>query len=276
LESSYACAFANYDNRELVSGYKWSDANNNGVKDEGEDGVKGWTITATDLSKSEFSDVEAETDVTGYYSMLLPRNGEWVITEENRSGWTQTAVYQNGRKLTTESEEGGSITECSFYLGEKVGRVIATFEGEGEILRNRCDFLNHQESRGGSSSGTRVRERATPAPLVLGASTSTPRCEAHLTGYLKMGEEASSTEVLKLQVFLNAAGIKTPLTGIFEAETDAAVRIFQMKHKAEVLTPWYKAKLSPDETPTGWVYKLTRWKINNIVCPGSEAYPVLN
>jgi acetoacetate decarboxylase len=98
----------------------------------------------------------------------------------------------------------------------------------------------------------------------------------YLNDYMRMGKEASSTQVTKLQVFLNAVGITAPLTGVFDAATDAAVRSFQMKHKAEVLTPWYMAKIVPHENPTGWVYQLTRWKINNIVCPGSEAYPVLN
>ncbi|MBY0538340.1 peptidoglycan-binding protein [Patescibacteria group bacterium] len=277
-EYSYSCDFYNVDDREEVTGYKWNDENNNGVKDDSEVGVQGWTITASDNTKAGYSPVSAVTDANGYYSMMLPSDGNWVITEELRSGWTQTAVYENGYKLTEETEEGGSIAECSLNLRSKYTKVAVLDEVTAPELYNRCDFLNYQEPRrsGGSSSGTRVRERATPQSLVLGAATGTPACGMYLQDYMRMGNAASTTQVTKLQVFLNAVGITAPLTGIFDAGTDAAVRAFQMQYKPEVLTPWYLAKLVPHENSTGWVYQLTRWKINNIVCPGSEAYPVLN
>lgn len=277
-EYEYRCDFYNEDNREEVSGYKWSDVNNDGIKDESEGGVEGWTITATDVSENEYTAVSADTDANGFYSMMLPSNGSWIITEEARSGWIQTAVFENGMKLTDETEEGGTTTECSLYLGSKYTKVAISDEIVALELYNRCDFLNYQEPRrsGGGSSGTKVKDRSTPTPQVLGASTTAPACGMYLNDYMRQGKEASSTEVTKLQIFLNAVGIKLEVTGMFDAATDAAVRKFQGDHKAEVLTPWYLAKLVPHENPTGWVYQLTRWKINNIVCPGSEAYPVLN
>lgn len=276
-EYDYSCDFYNYDDREEVSGYKWSDDNNNGVHDEGEEGVAGWTITATDISGYEFTAITTTTDGNGFYSMLLPADGEWVITEETRSNWTQTAVYKNGYQLFEDTEEGAPMTECTFEFNTvyaaKVSDVsvsVVDFE-----LYNRCDFLNHKEERRSGGGGTRVKDRA-PQGEVLGAATSTPSCSMYLHDYMRMGKEASSTEVTKLQVFLNAVGIKVEVTGMFDAATDAAVKAFQAQHKADVLTPWFKAGIVPHENPTGWVYQLTRWKINNIVCPGSEAYPSLD
>mgnify|MGYP000008533503 CR=1 FL=1 len=70
--------------------------------------------------------------------------------------------------------------------------------------------------------------------------------------------------------------ILLPITGVFDAATDAAVKEFQATHQADVLMPWFEAGLMSHANPTGYVYKTTRWKINNIVCPGSEVLPELN
>jgi peptidoglycan hydrolase-like protein with peptidoglycan-binding domain len=74
---------------------------------------------------------------------------------------------------------------------------------------------------------------------------------------------------MKLQIFLNAVGIVVPITSVFDEATDQAVRTFQLKYLVDVLTPWDISEA------TGYVYKTTRAKINNMVCPGSEAVPQL-
>jgi hypothetical protein len=281
----YLCNFYNVDEREEITGFKWNDENNNGVKDEGEEGVAGWTITATDMSDTgAMAPVTTVTAGDGSYTLLLPPTGDWKITEENRSGWTQTAVYLNGRSSYVVIEDGAPIpfTSCEFNFTPRLeDKSEALLTAEVIDGGPTCDFLNYETPRrsgGGSSSGTRVGSRtpSVPTGAVLGAATSTPQCGIYLNEYMRTGNAASTTEVTRLQVFLNAVGINAPLTGIFDAGTDAAVRTFQAQHKAEVLTPWFLAKIVPHENPTGWVYQLTRWKINNIVCPGSEAYPVLN
>lgn len=279
-ESSEDCTFYNqYGPFYPVIGQKWNDANANGVRDEGESGIAGWTIYADNID-NDLAPVSVVTSENGSYVFYLAP-GDWIISEELRSGWTQTRVEQ-------DSEVSEAIT-CQFSLGRelfKSARVSLVLDNaEVNESAPNCTFYNHltpqveepeTPRRGGGGSGTRVKDRTAPTPQVLGASTTVPACGMYLTDYMRMGKEASSTEVTKLQVFLNAVGIKLEITGMFDAATDAAVRTFQMKHKAEVLTPWYLAKFVPHENPTGWVYQLTRWKINNIVCPGSEAYPVLN
>ena len=129
------------------------------------------------------------------------------------------------------------------------------------------------ESRS-SSGGTRTGSRNTPrSGEVLGASTM--QCGMYLFDYMKEGTGNDEFEVKKLQWFLIGQGHVVPVTGVFDAATDAAVKAFQLKYQLEVLTPWFTAGFVPHNNPTGWVYQLTRWKINNIVCPGSEAAPVL-
>lgn len=130
------------------------------------------------------------------------------------------------------------------------------------------------ESRsGGGGGGTRTSSRNTQSGQVLGASTM--QCGMYLFDYMKEGAGNDEFEVKKLQWFLIGQGYVLPVTGIFDDATDTAVKAFQLKYQLEVLTPWFEAGIVPHNNPTGWVYQLTRWKINNIVCPGSEAAPVL-
>lgn len=121
--------------------------------------------------------------------------------------------------------------------------------------------------------GTRIGSRHNPNGQVLGASTM--QCGMLLDTYMKMGQDNDQNDVMQLQWFLIGQGYTLSATGVFDAATDAAVRAFQEANLADVLTPWVTAGILKVSNPTGWVYQLTRWKINNIVCPGSEAAPVL-
>lgn len=252
----------------IVTGFKWNDVDGDGVYDDGEVKLPNWAITAVQGETI----VSTTTDEFGNYTLVLPYDeGVWVVSETLQSGWTQTGLYKNGEKVTLGSEVSNN---CSFALGSVTPTATCDFGNNQNVVVT--DEPEPTNNRGGGGSGTRVGKRATPQGLVLGAATGTPACGMYLQDYMRMGNAASTTQVTNLQVFLNAVGINAPLTGIFDAATDAAVRTFQAQHKAEVLTPWYRAKIVPHENPTGWVYQLTRWKINNIVCPGSEAYPILN
>lgn len=82
----------------------------------------------------------------------------------------------------------------------------------------------------------------------------------YFTQYLKRGKKNDTTEVLKWQNFLNThLKENLKLTGIYDMETYNAVKRFQETYRPDVLTPW---KL---KSPTGWTYKTTRMKANQIV-----------
>lgn len=92
---------------------------------------------------------------------------------------------------------------------------------------------------------------------------------------MRQGGNNNSEQVSKLQSFLTEQGFSVPTTGFFGPMTTDAVKQFQSTHASEVLQPWVDAGLAADLTPTGIVFKTTRYKINNIVCEGSESMPVL-
>ncbi|HIP32326.1 MAG TPA: peptidoglycan-binding protein, partial [Crocinitomicaceae bacterium] len=87
-------------------------------------------------------------------------------------------------------------------------------------------------------------------------------CKPYLTNYLRIDKNNNVSEVRKLQAFLNKNEGYSNLrnTGIFGPETHRSVIEFQEKYASEVLTPWNITK------GTGWVYKTTIKKINELYC----------
>ena len=86
-------------------------------------------------------------------------------------------------------------------------------------------------------------------------------CEAYLTKYIKLGAQNDEFEVRKLEAFLNTyEGESLPMNGVYDKRDELAVKRFQEKYRADVLTPWGMNK------PSGFVYKTTLDKINKIYC----------
>lgn len=256
-----------------LDGYKYTPGG-----EENYSALAGWTIEATDGETV----LSATTDSNGYYYFDV-EVGDWEVSEVMQEDWEQIGVQENGEPLWFAEDELGY---CTFDLTEDQEMLNYKYvEAEEE---HQCDFFNDQiedepeppvitpdadeEDNGGGGGGTRVKKKGTGT--VLGASTS--QCSMYLSDYMRSGLMNEEFEVKKLQLFLNIVqGNNIPVTGVFDAATDEAVRAFQLKYQGEVLTPWFAAGFVPHNNPTGWVYQLTRWKINNIVCPGSEAMPTL-
>ncbi len=123
------------------------------------------------------------------------------------------------------------------------------------------------------TSSRRSSRRHTTGGQVLGAFTGDSSiggsCGMYLNSYMRIGADNNREEVMKLQAFLNEQGYSIPVNGTFGSATEAAVKAFQKTHSAEILAPWGITD------PTGYVYKMTRYVMNNMVCAGSEAKPTL-
>lgn len=194
---------------------------------------------------------------------------------------------------------GGTCTEGAYRLvGYKVGASFLEAR-DSETLYTEAPFLSNLQS---DKTIIVVNEDCDDVdestPPVIGTESfsngggggnndsdgevlgdSTDSCDALLTTYLSQGGANSVDEVTKLQGFLNEnLGITLPLTGTFGSMTDAAVRQFQVKYWEDVLEPWFGipgSGITSKDTPTGYVYKTTKWKINDLYCPGSETYPLI-
>lgn len=118
-----------------------------------------------------------------------------------------------------------------------------------------------------------------PAGQVLGASTTTlpqttntkpSACSVLLSSYLRYHGKNNSAQVTLLQKFLKAQGYMVTVNGVFDAETLAAVKQFQLAYEGNILTPWGV------KVPTGYVFKTTLWQINEINCAAANtAFPTL-
>ena len=83
--------------RATKSGTKFHDLNANGVRDAGEPGLPGWTITAyVDVNGNGIKDAgdttvanSAVTDANGNYSLGL-NAGKYIVCETQQAGWTQS------------------------------------------------------------------------------------------------------------------------------------------------------------------------------------------
>lgn len=292
-------------------GYKYRDETGAGELGEGLVGEPNWGMELVLNNDGAFEVLATTTTgADGYYEFILdtdevPEGANFsnlAVREENRTDWTPTGVYADGTAVRFNSEE---VLCGAFYQPE---RPLLDDDIENDLPRNmdylsvmpdsstvQCDFLNQppeeteeenddepvteeEDEDDGTTYGTRVRRTPQPEPQVLGAATSTdaaPQCGRLLSDYMRLGEDASERQIQLLQIFLNGQGYLVPVTGEFDAATDKAVRDFQEAHHADVLTPWYEAGLMDHENPTGYVYRTTRWKINNIVCPDSEPFPEL-
>jgi hypothetical protein len=262
-----------------ISGFKWDDANGNGVYDESgsesepeESTLSGWEIFLTQGATT----TSTTTDGTGaYYFDVLA--GEWTITEESPSGWTQTGQYQYGAPVTSSSQSFGA---CTFTIPDSENQpAFYTCSFGNQEDPESIDTEPEQRSTGGSS-GTRILRVAAPAPLVLGATTDAPQFCPFLVDYLQMGTDNDRVAVMKLQMFLNTfrnlfGGTENPVTGNFGIITDTNVKKFQEFYKGEILQPWFDEGIVGHTKPTGFVYKTTLWKINSIVCPDTAVLPDL-
>lgn len=140
--------------------------------------------------------------------------------------------------------------------------------------------------RGGGGGGACMNcknDEQTPAPEVteevveeegevLGAT-----CVPLLKTYMREGQTNPTDEVTKLQLFLNGnLGKLLPVTGVFDRATTEFVNAFQRKYWQDVLVPWVPFGLGTPQTPTGYVYKTTLWKVNQLACPDiAPAVPAL-
>ena len=229
---------------------------------------------------------------TGTGSWWIAGPNPSVCPQANPCTWTELNAAYPDLQVSAKSLENTIDTQGAMLF--KAGGSWAGFEGMVDKFvfglttglnthTTTYDFepaapsiIETNDSNGGGGGGSNKKAAARQGE-VLGASTAA--CSALLSTFMKMGASNDVTEVVELQGFLNEhMGAMLPLTGVFGPMTDAAVHTFQKKYWEDVLKPWFaypEAGIADMDDSTGYVYKTTQWKINDIVCPDVAPFPAL-
>jgi hypothetical protein len=123
---------------------------------------------------------------------------------------------------------------------------------------------------GGGSSGGETATTTEPVEASVAAEevVAAPQCEQYLTAFIRTGLKNDEEQVKRLQSVLISEGAAIEESGIYDADTLAAVHAFQTKYAGEILTPWGMKK------STGYVYLTTRKKVNEIYCKMAKEFPL--
>ena len=146
------------------------------------------------------------------------------------------------------------INGVTYYL-----RPVSVIPGYAEIIGPELSFtaVDDPLCRGGVTIATEGTATVNQCP--------------YITDYLKFGQENSLEQVIRLQLFLKyKEGIDVPISGTFDKATEQGVRLFQEKYRSDVLEPW-----GPETPSSGYVYILTQWKINQLICGGEKPRPTV-
>lgn len=185
-----------------------------------------------------------------------------------------TANDQEDGNLTNAIVTSGNVdvnTLGSYTITYSVtdsGGLSASATRTVNVIENTDD--NNNGTGGGSNRGGRSGSRKRVPNIqgeILGAAVEPATC-VYLKDHLRRDWNNDRFEVLKLQYFLmNLEGHSNlQATGVFDDATYAAVSEFQNKYFDDILKPWGHT------APTGFVYILTKKKVNEIVC--RAAFPV--
>ncbi len=119
----------------IIEGEKFNDLNDNGANDFGEPPISGWKIYVDGAKKDS-----TITDISGNYSFNNLLQGNYIISEENISGWSQTLPGESGHYQFSVSS-GTSISNADFgnyqngFVGGQVFNDLNAdgIKGDGEM-----------------------------------------------------------------------------------------------------------------------------------------------
>ena len=119
-------AFGNQLIPNAIGGIKFEDLNANGVRDPGEPGLAGFTITLTPATPGAPPLQTAVTDANGNFLFTNVPPGNYVLSETQRQGFSLTLPALNSIPVTLAS--GGSSIDNTFgnFRGVLTGTITGT------------------------------------------------------------------------------------------------------------------------------------------------------
>lgn len=262
-------------------------------EDSPEEDLFGDLVNLGGLDFSNFFDfchVPNEGDTDSVTVNLLKEESVWLIEDENFpdsfliENETDLSVCENlesSEEVVTEEVMEEEVVEDSPSSSSAPEEEVAEEIIEEEVVTEESiEETVSTVTTGGSSGGGGSRSssssnigKAVVADLAALSTITELSCPMYISDYLYPDSENNPDQVLKLQSFLNEQGFNLPLDGVFDEKTRDAVMDFQLLHREEILAPWVSIGINNGRQVSGFVFKTTRYLINNMVCQGSESYP---
>ncbi len=228
-------------------------------------------------SDNDYNDLVVRVEVTSCGGGSGPGNHAPVLTllGDNPMNIEIGSTYTEPGATALDAEDGDITSQVTLSsTGPIDTSAVATFSrtytvvDSGGLSDTKTRVINViQPGTNGGGGGGHHGSSGGRAGQVLGAETGPTSC-VYLNDYLRRDWTNNPVEVLKLQLFLKNLEGHSDLqaTGVFDDATFAAVSSFQDKYFDDILAPWGHT------APTGFVYILTKKKVNEIFC--QTAFPV--
>ncbi len=228
-------------------------------------------VTATDPSDANFNGVSGKgyaiTLDAGSYSVTSSGLSNYsTLIGENCSGTIGLAEYRTC-VITFDDKSGGgggSGGSASFGAPSCSGSACGGSPAPTTPSPTAPNPPVVTTPAAGEVLGETIDKPEAPKPVVQEQPAA---CTPYLNSYIKYGRKNNVEDVKKLQRFLNQymnAGLE--VTGKYDLKSFNAVKAFQVKESGEVLSPWSLAGIKISKKGTGYVYKTTKRRINNIMC----------
>lgn len=135
-----------------ISGYVFSDDNENGLLDAGEQKLPNWTVILKNAQGTEIKKTQTNSD--GFYTFGALCNGNYTVTEEVQNGWTVTAPPNNEYKIEIKNQS--DIKDKNF----------GNHTGEPQVEAGlKLDIILHGVGAGGDNPNPNVSTLTNKTPL---------------------------------------------------------------------------------------------------------------
>lgn len=153
------------------------------------------------------------------------------------------------------SDESDTV-DVSNNVQEPVNQETIQVEPESAVIEE--DTQEEEPKQEELEQEVNIETETTSEPVVV---VEEKVCETLIVTPIRLWSQNDAGDVKDLEDFLNAFQWESlEVNWIYEQADFDAVKRFQVKYASEILTPW------GIKNPTGYVYRTTTEKINEIYC----------
>ncbi|MEK7263690.1 MAG: SdrD B-like domain-containing protein, partial [Bacteroidota bacterium] len=255
--------FIHLEPTSSISGMKWYDADANGIKDEGEEGLSNWKIIL-EGAKQEFE----FTDEEGMYAFDGLTAGAYTVSEEQQQGWIQTfpdaPAFYSVTLSANEKLNGINFgnTHATYTITATAG-ASGTIEPAGETIVEYGESLHFVAT---PSAGYHIFNMTIDGELLLDTTEYT--FENIAANHSIVATFAINMYTLSLSIDGSGSITKNPDQNIFAHGTEVQLT-------AVPASDWDFAGWSGDASGKGNPLVVTMDTIKNIGAIFTASYPQL-